>query len=153
MKHLVFYESKDALGSLIKGNVDCDFIHNPPSLKDIRELESDIGTRFCNGQIAAVTGWLPIQDENDIIEPETLSVTINDTKFMPRDSVEIFDEFGSCIYVVELGTYSYRSHMHIGWYMKLDSVSKDYPDEHRVMIRPLMDLESEDIKSYNKVNE
>jgi len=153
MKHLVFYESKNAAGSLIKGNVDCEFIHNPPSLQDVRELETDIGKRFCNGEVAAVTGWLPIQDENDIIEPETLSITINETKFTPTDSVEVFDNFGSCIYVVELGTYNYRSHVHIGWYMKLDSVSEGYPDEHRTMIRPLMDLESDEIKSYNKIGE
>lgn len=58
MKYLVVYAHKDGFG-----NVDCDFIHEPPTMQDIREAELDISARLCNFEGAIIVNWIKINDE------------------------------------------------------------------------------------------
>lgn len=116
MRHLVFYSSQSGH----RGNIDCNFIHFPPWLEDIRSLEEDISERFCNGAKVAVEGWERIQDENDlnmISLQDIIQLTIKNTTLQPECKVKVNDS----IYTIHFGQYQYQNHQHIGWYMTCDT--------------------------------
>jgi hypothetical protein len=144
MNHIVFYQcNKD--GNLVAGNVNCNFIHEPPTIEDIRSLEKDISERFCDGNTALITGWKTIQTEDDLEKSrfnDCINVTLYGKEIRPGQMIVTEEEQGSCIYQVEFGTYSLGSMQHhIGWYLKLDSKEEGYTG-NAPSIRSLMDLVS-----------
>lgn len=152
MQHLVFYRINPGY----VGNVNCTFVHNPPTLEDIRNLEKDISEKFGEGAPAVVTGWEKLADSDDIKNSKFeryLNITIKKRTLAPNDIIEITDNYGSCVYVIHFGLYQYNETMHIGWYMTLDAVSENYPEENQVLLRPLYDLMSDSIKNFKIVGE
>lgn len=139
--HLVFYSTKE-----IKGNVDCIFINDPPTLTDIRNLEKNISDKFCNGDPVTVTGWKKLGDG------KRLNTFINNVKIEEGDAIELKDTHGSCVYIVNMGPYEFDGHIHTGWYMLLHSIDVDYPEDHKVDIRPLYDLLSDEIENYQVIH-
>lgn len=144
MQHLVFYKSEK--GHL--GNIDCKFLHNPPCIKDVRELENDISERMCGGCKVVVTGWSEIQDEDDIEKStyqDMLSITVQGQVIHVNDMIRIADGRGICEYTVELGKYTWSDSDHVGWYLKLISTNESYPEDCRIYCRPLLDILNKDL--------
>lgn len=147
MKHLVYYRT-----DTIVGRIDCEFIHFPPTFQDILDLEKDISERFCEGQAVLVTNWVEIADEQSVSSIST-NISIKDTVINQNDTLKVTDEYGTCIYKVKFGEYSYDGKTHIGWYILLDSIEENYPQDHIMQFRLLADLaEDTTIKNFEVVS-
>lgn len=139
MQHLVFYESTTGL----KGNVDCQFLHNPPHLEDIRNLEADISKRFCNSAPAVVTGWKEIQDPDDVEKSQYsdfIHITIRGQEVNPEDHIAITTAEGKCIYIVALGMYEFEGKNHVGWHMKISTIGEGIDNSKVINLRSIADL-------------
>lgn len=58
MKYMVAYITDK--GQI--GNVDCDFLNDPPSMLNIRNAEKEISTKYCNHHKTTIINWLKISD-------------------------------------------------------------------------------------------
>ena len=56
MKYMTVYISEK--GQI--GNVDCDFINDPPTMQNIRDAEKQISTKYCHSNKVTIVNWLKI---------------------------------------------------------------------------------------------
>lgn len=64
MKCLVLYMYQGISETIIK-NSCCSFKHNPPTMKDVKELTEKIQTETGIGGDIVVINWLPLSDDEE----------------------------------------------------------------------------------------
>ena len=58
MKYLIVYMCENG----IIGNVDCNFMQEPPTIDNIRDAEKSISKKYCSGHKVSIVNWLKIAE-------------------------------------------------------------------------------------------